>query len=90
MSMKRILLCILILLCCISYVNGAEAEATDPDELLQELPEEAAELLQGTAPEKEGFVHTVMMLVFRALGQATDSIRQGLKASGTLLAIVLL
>jgi stage III sporulation protein AE len=90
MSMKRILLCFLILLCCISTVNGAETETPDPDALLQELPEEAADLLQGTAPEQEGFIHTAMLLLFRALGKSTDSIRQGVKASGTLLAIVLL
>lgn len=54
------------------------------------LPAEAAELLEDTDPGKTGIMDTVLSLLIKALGRATDSIRQGLKTSGILLALVLL
>ncbi len=89
-DMKRILLFILVLLSCTTFVHGAETEDLGQDRLLQELPEEAAELLQGTEPEEDGIVHTALILIMGALGKATDGIREGLKTSGILLTIVLL
>ncbi len=84
------MLCVLLLLLCTPVAFCAEGEQIPTEALLQELPEEAAELLDRTDPTEAGIFDTFLSLLAGAIGRATDGIRRGLRTSGLLLTLVLL
>ncbi len=88
--MRKLILCILVLLLCCSWAHCSEGEEINEDILFQGLPDEAARLVEEADPGSNSFVDSALSLLMGALGRATDGIRQGLRTSGILLAIALL
>lgn len=76
---------LLLLLLCLPVRAGEE------DALVQGLPEEAAEAMEGITPsEQTDFWSSAKLLLDKALGGGQSSFREGMKLCGTMLAIVLL
>lgn len=91
--MRRVILFVVILILCTLNVSGEEMEEslqTAQDSLMEELPSDSAELLDGVDTYASTFVDSVITIITRALGKCTDSLRQGIRTSGILLLIVLL
>lgn len=88
--MKRILLIFLTVYLCTSFVDGSESMESQKESLIQELPSDAAELLEAVDPDENNFGDAILSVLMGALGRSTDGIRQGLKTSGILLIIVIL
>ncbi len=88
--MRRILIAVLITLLLTSTVSSAPEEEYDPDALIQAIPSEASELLEDTDPEQAGIMETALTLLIKTIGSSAESIRQGLRTAGILLALVLL
>lgn len=84
--MKRLLLCLLLLVFLCLPVQAGEEEV-----LVEGLPEEAAEAMEGITPsEKMNFWDGAKSLLGKAVGSGQSSFREGLKLCSTMLAIVLL
>ena len=91
--MKRIAIVLLVLLLCTLSVYGEEASQgseAEKEALLRELPEEAAELMEGVDSQNPKFVDSVVSLFTKALERTSGGLREGLRTSGILLIIVLL
>ena len=84
--MKRGILCIFLLLFLCLPVRAGEEEA-----LVEGLPEEAAEAMEGITPsEQTDFWSSAKSLLSKAVGGSHNSFREGMKLCGTMLTIVLL
>lgn len=83
--MKRGILCIFLLLFLCLPVRAGEEEA-----LVEGLPEEAAEAMEGITPsEQTDFWSSAKSLLSKAVGGSQNSFREGMKLCGTMLTIVL-
>ncbi len=84
--MKRMMLCLILLLLLCLPVRAGEEEV-----LVEGLPEEAVEAMEGITPsEQTDFWGGAKSLLSKALGGSQSSFQEGMKLCGTMLAIVLL
>ncbi len=84
--MKQMMLCFLLILLLCLPVRAGEEEA-----LVEGLPEEAEEVMEGITPsEQTDFWSSAKAVLGKALGRSQSSFQEGMKLCGTMMAIVLL
>ena len=91
--MRRICLILLIIFLCCAEVHGIEKEDIlewDQDALVSEIPSDAVDILEDMDLQNLNFTDTVLTVVFRAMEKCTESIRQGIRTSATILIIAML
>lgn len=91
--MRRCVVLFVVMMLCSTSVLATESQdliGIREDDLIQELPCEASELLEDININNPSWIDSVLSVIVNAFGKLTDSIRQGLRTSGILLIIALL
>ena len=88
--MRRLFITVLILCLCAFSVNALESGADESNSVIDGLPSEVSELMDEIDTDRPDFIKGFMEILLKALGKATDGIRQGLRLSAVVLMICLL